>query len=54
MSGDINWEFKIEELPVESTDPVPNTLDNIYINIGLLIISIIVIIIIIKTYKKKK
>ena len=57
-SGDVNWEFKIEELPVESTDPVPNTLDSIYIYIGLLLISIIILIIIItrlnKSNKKKK
>lgn len=52
MSGDVNWEFKIEELPVESTDPVPNTLDNIYIYIGILLISVIVLAIIIIYIKK--
>lgn len=57
--GYIDWQFMVEELPVEDDDPQnPNTIDNIYlylfIGICSLIILIIVILLIILDRRKNK
>jgi len=58
--GYVNWQFKVEELPVSSDDPKnPSTLDNIFSyfvlsGISLLIIIIFLTILVIKNKKDKK
>lgn len=54
--GYIDWEFKVEELPVEPTDPKPpQTGDNfsLLLCIGLMTISLAGLIVLLITYKRK-
>ena len=53
--GYLDWQFKVEELPVDPTDPkAPKTGDNSYIEIWLLICLISIAIINFSTVLKKK
>ena len=55
--GYIDWEFKIEELPVEPSDPEPpNTGDasNIHLYAGMMLLSFLAMIILLLTGKEKK
>lgn len=53
--GYIDWEFKVEELPVESTDPQPpKTGDTILAYVAVMIISLAVLIILLFARKRKK
>ena len=55
--GYIDWEFKIEELPVEPSDPrPPHTGDtsNIVLYVGLMIFSLLALIILLLMGKKKR
>ena len=55
--GYIDWEFKVEELPVEPSDPsIPQTgeTSNIRLYIGLMIVSLAALILLSLTKRKKK
>lgn len=53
--GYIDWEFKVEELPVESSDPQPpKTGDTIFVYVAAMIISLAVLIILLLARKCKK
>lgn len=53
--GYIDWEFKVEELPVESSDPQPpKTGDTIFVYVAAMIISLAVLIILLFARKRKK
>lgn len=55
--GYINWEFKIEELPVEPSDPEPpktGDTSNIYVYAGMMLLSLLAIIILLLARKEKK
>ncbi len=54
--GYLDWEFKIEEFPVEPTDPKPPQTGNIdlYIWCGVMAVSFISLVILMIVYKKKK
>lgn len=54
--GYIDWQFKVEELPVEPTDPtLPQTGDNFSISlyIGLMVFSLVGLIVLLWTNKRK-
>lgn len=54
--GYIDWQFKVEELPVEPTDPMPpQTGDNfsIFLYIGLMVFSLAGLIVLLWTNKRK-
>ena len=55
--GFIDWEFKIEELPVEPTDPEPpktGDSSNLFLYSGLMIVSLTALIILIFGKRKKQ
>lgn len=55
--GYIDWEFKIEELPIEPTDPEPpktGDTSNIYVYAGMMLLSLLAIIILLLAGKEKK
>lgn len=55
--GYIDWEFKIEELPVEPSDPEPpktGDTSNIYVYAGMMLLSLLAIIILLLARKEKK
>lgn len=55
--GYIDWEFKVEELPVEPSDPsIPQTGDtsNVYLYMGLMIASFIAFILLRIVNKRKR
>ena len=55
--GYIDWEFKVEELPVESTDPKPpqtGDTSNLFLYAGLMIFSFAALIILIVGKRKKQ
>lgn len=52
--GTIDWQLKVEELPIEDTDPIVNTYDSIYLYLSLLLICILIIIILVILLKKKE
>ncbi|MBQ9167202.1 MAG: LPXTG cell wall anchor domain-containing protein [Oscillospiraceae bacterium] len=54
--GYIDWQFKVEELPVEPTDPsAPQTGDDfsIFLYAGLMVLSLAALIVLLITYKRK-
>ena len=55
--GYIDWEFKIEELPVEPDDPRPpqtGDTSNIYVYAGMMLLSLLTMIILLLAGKEKK
>lgn len=55
--GYIDWEFKVEELPVEPSDPLPpmtGDTSNIYLYMGLMVLSLAALIILLLAGKRKK
>jgi len=53
--GYIDWEFKVEELPVEDSDPKPpKTGDNIAAYVAVMVLSLAVLIILLFSRKHKK
>lgn len=55
--GYIDWEFKIEELPIEPSDPEPpktGDTSNIYVYAGMMLLSLLAIIILLLAGKEKK
>ena len=55
--GYIDWEFKIEELPIEPSDPEPpktGDTSNIYVYAGMMLLSLLAIIILLLAEKEKK
>ena len=55
--GYIDWEFKIEELPIEPTDPEPpktGDTSHIYVYAGLMLLSLLATIILLLAGKEKK
>lgn len=55
--GYIDWEFKVEELPIESTDPkLPQTGDtsNLFLYAGLMIFSLVGLIVLLATKRRKQ
>ena len=55
--GYIDWEFKVEELPIESTDPKPpqtGDTSKLFLYIGLMIISLATLIILIVDKRRKQ
>ena len=55
--GYIDWEFKIEELPIEPTDPKPpmtGDTSNIYLYTGLMIVSLAALIMLFLVKKRQK
>lgn len=55
--GYIDWEFKIEELPIEPTDPEPpktGDTSNIYVYAGMMLLSLLAMIILLLAGKEKK
>ena len=55
--GYIDWEFKIEELPIEPSDPEPpktGDTSNIYVYAGMMLLSLLAIIILLLARKEKK
>lgn len=55
--GYIDWEFKIEELPVEPSDPEPpktGDTSNIHVYAGMMLLSLLAIIILLLPRKEKK
>ena len=54
--GYIDWEFKIEELPVEPSDPEPpktGDASNVYVYAGIMLLSLLAIIILLLAGKEK-
>ena len=54
--GYVDWQFKVEELPVVPTDPTPpQTGDNfpVSLSIGLMAVSLVGLIVLLLTYKRK-
>ena len=56
LVGYLDWEFAVEELPVESTDPLPSTGDNARLLLwgGLMAVSLAAIIVLLISKKKKE
>ena len=55
--GYIDWEFKVEELPVEPTDPKPpqtGDTSNLFLYAGLMIFSLVGLIVLLLAAKKRK
>ena len=54
--GFLDWEFAVEELPIESTDPIPPTGDNsmIFLWSGLMVMSFALLMVLLLSAKKKK
>ena len=55
--GYIDWEFKIEELPIEPSDPEPpktGDTSNIYVYAGMMLLSLLAMIILLLAGKEKK
>ena len=55
--GYIDWEFKIEELPIEPSDPEPpktGDTSNIYVYAGMMLFSLLAMIILLLAGKEKK
>ena len=55
--GYIDWEFKIEELPIEPTDPEPpktGDTSNIHVYAGMMLLSLLAMIILLLAGKEKK
>ena len=55
--GYIDWEFKVEELPVESTDPKPpqtGDTSNLFLYSGLMIFSLVGLIVLLATKRRKQ
>lgn len=55
--GYIDWEFKIEELPIEPSDPEPpktGDTSNIYVYAGMMLFSLLAMIILLLAEKEKK
>lgn len=55
--GYIDWEFKVEELPVDPSDPKPpqtGDTGDIFLYIGLMIVSLVAIVILLPANKRKK
>jgi LPXTG-motif cell wall-anchored protein len=55
--GYIDWEFKVEELPVEPSDPEPpktGDTSNIYVYAGMMLFSLLAMIILLLAGKEKK
>ena len=55
--GYIDWEFKIEELPIEPTDPEPpktGDTSHIYVYAGMMLLSLLAMIILLLAGKEKK
>jgi LPXTG-motif cell wall-anchored protein len=55
--GYIDWEFKVEELPIEPTDPQPpqtGDTSNIFLYSGLMIFSLVGLIVLLATKRRKQ
>ena len=55
--GYIDWEFKVEELPIESTDPKPpqtGDTSNLFLYAGLMIFSLVGLIVLLATKRRKQ
>ena len=55
--GYIDWEFKVEELPIESTDPKPpqtGDTSNLFLYSGLMIFSLVGLIVLLATKRRKQ
>ena len=53
--GYIDWEFKVEELPVESTDPQPpKTGDTILAYVAVMVLSLMALVILLLVRKRRK
>lgn len=55
--GYLDWQFKIEELPIEPSDPIPpktGDTSNIYVYAGVMIFSLLALIILLLAGKEKK
>ena len=54
QAGYIDWEFKVEELPVESSDPKTGDTSNISLYSGVMIVSLAAVMILLFAVKRKK
>lgn len=54
--GILDWEFKVEEMPIESTDPTPETGDtsNIALYIGVTAVFLVLVIVLFVLLKRRK